>query len=259
VRVDWRDPVAMGRVGFHRTWFNFGGINRPVTLRAIGHSQIEAPMLRTQLARSGDGSLQAVVTVTAVVHNYARTRPVALAGTFSHAGQHFDLSFPSTEIRQGTSGTVRSTVTIPNPALWTPGSPNLYDLVLTVPRESAFQARVGLRELQWSPGHLLLNGRPLVLRGASLQEDAPNHGDALTPADQDQLVADLKAIGANATRNTRSTAGCSPAWTPLGSSCGREWARSIPPAIGRRALRRCCAAPSAACGQPCAKSSFTRP
>jgi hypothetical protein len=39
-----------------------------------------------------------------------------------------------------------------------------------------------------------------VLRGASIQEDAPGHGDALTPADMDRIVARLKRIHANATR-----------------------------------------------------------
>jgi hypothetical protein len=40
-----------------------------------------------------------------------------------------------------------------------------------------------------------------VLRGASLQEDAPGRGDALRPADMDALVDRLRAIGANATRS----------------------------------------------------------
>jgi hypothetical protein len=48
---------------------------------------------------------------------------------------------------------------------------------------------------------LRLNGTPLVLHGASLQEDAPGRGDALRPADMDDVVARLRAIGANATRS----------------------------------------------------------
>jgi hypothetical protein len=67
--------------------------------------------------------------------------------------------------------------------------------------ESAFSARVGLRELRWDGGRLQLNGRPLRLRGASLQEDAPGRGDALTEADMDAIVARLQALGANATRS----------------------------------------------------------
>jgi beta-galactosidase/beta-glucuronidase len=45
-----------------------------------------------------------------------------------------------------------------------------------------------------------LNGRPLELHGASIQEDAAGHGDALRPGDEDALVAELRAIGANAVR-----------------------------------------------------------
>ena len=41
------------------------------------------------------------------------------------------------------------------------------------------RARVGLRELRWGGGRLRLNGRPLVLRGASIHEDAAGRGDAL--------------------------------------------------------------------------------
>jgi len=31
VRADWRSPARMKATGWHRTWFNFGGINREVT------------------------------------------------------------------------------------------------------------------------------------------------------------------------------------------------------------------------------------
>ena len=55
--------------------------------------------------------------------------------------------------------------------------------------------------MRWAGGRLELNGEALKLRGASLQEDAPGRGDALTDADADAIVARLKAIGANATRS----------------------------------------------------------
>jgi hypothetical protein len=58
----------------------------------------------------------------------------------------------------------------------------------------------GIRSIRAVDGSLLLNGRPLRLRGASLHEDVPGRGDALRPADQAALVRDLQAIGANATR-----------------------------------------------------------
>src|SRR5439155_281182 len=62
------------------------------------------------------------------------------------------------------------------------------------------RAAIGRRELTWAAGQLRLNGRPLRLRGASLQEDARGRGDALRPADQATLARELVGLGANATR-----------------------------------------------------------
>src|SRR3954465_5144457 len=50
VRADWRNPVPqMKREGWHRGWFNYGGINREVTLRRLQLSEIEAPVIQTKL------------------------------------------------------------------------------------------------------------------------------------------------------------------------------------------------------------------
>jgi beta-glucuronidase len=49
-------------------------------------------------------------------------------------------------------------------------------------------------------GLLELNGRPLDALGASIQEDLPGRGPALTDADIDTIVAELKAVHATITR-----------------------------------------------------------
>jgi hypothetical protein len=59
---------------------------------------------------------------------------------------------------------------------------------------------VGLRQITWHGGRVYLNGAQLKVHGASIQEDALGHGDALTPGDENTIVAELKAIGANAVR-----------------------------------------------------------
>src|SRR5919197_405103 len=192
VRADWRDPTAMKADAWHRTWFNFGGINRPVTIRPLGPSELDAPSIVTRL----DGTA-AVVDVTVRVTNRAGARAIGVRGTLAGA----TLRFPIVYLARGARTTVRASVRVADPDLWQPGNPKLYALRLAVPGESAFTARVGLRELRWEGGRLELNGEPLKLRGASLQEDAPGRGDALTDADMDAIVARLKAIGANATRS----------------------------------------------------------
>jgi hypothetical protein len=96
---------------------------------------------------------------------------------------------------------VRTRVAIDGPALWAPGTPALYAMHLSAgPGQGAWDEHVGLREVRRVGGRLLLNGKRLRLHGASLHEDAEGRGDALTGADMDGLVRDLRAVGANSTR-----------------------------------------------------------
>src|SRR5689334_1951120 len=76
VRADWRAPAAMQAAGWHRTWFNFGGIDREVTIRRLGASEVDAPGIITRLRHDG----AAVVDVTARVRNRAGARTIALQG-----------------------------------------------------------------------------------------------------------------------------------------------------------------------------------
>ncbi len=192
VRADWRDPAAMKADAWHRTWFNFGGINRPVSIRELGASELDSPSIVTHL----DGT-DAVVDLAVGVGNRAGPRTIAVRGTLAGTAVRFD----PVHLDRGQRATVRARVRIARPNLWEPGHPTLEPLRLEVPGEAAFTERVGLREVRWAGGRLELNGEALKLRGASLQEDAPGRGDALTDADADAIVARLKAIGANATRS----------------------------------------------------------
>jgi beta-glucuronidase len=195
VRADWRGPAAMKRTGWHRTWFNFGGINREVSIRPLAISELRTPTIQTQLI---DG--KALVDVTVHVRNYSHTRDVPVVGALVRGDERHPLTFSTQRIVHNGVQPFRARVTIDNPALWSPDAPNLYELELAVPAESGYRTRVGLRQLSWSGSRMFLNGHRLVLRGASIHEDVPGRGDGLAPADMDRLVSDLKAIGANATR-----------------------------------------------------------
>lgn len=191
VRADWRDPLRMRAEGWHRTWFNFGGLAREVTIRRLGPSELDAPGVVTRAAGRG-----AAVTVTVRVRNRRGPRVVRVRGALAGA----PLAFPAVRLGAGRAAWVSARVRLARVRLWKPGRPALYPLVLRVPGESGYRARVGLRELGWRGGRLTLNGRALRLRGVSLQEDALGRGDALRPADMDRIVAGLRALHANATR-----------------------------------------------------------
>ncbi|MGO9490099.1 MAG: glycoside hydrolase family 2 protein [Solirubrobacteraceae bacterium] len=196
VRVDWRFPGQQAKEGFHRTWFNWGGLDGEVDVRQVGASELSAPTIATTLAAGG----QATVRVTVQVRNYGAARTIDPEGSLVHGAQTIALSFPAMTLGHEQIATATALATVGEPALWSPSAPNLYQLGLAVAGESSYAARVGLRQLTWHGRDLFLNGRRLLLHGATIQEDVPGHGDALTPADQDGIVSELRAIGANAAR-----------------------------------------------------------
>jgi Glycosyl hydrolases family 2, TIM barrel domain/Glycosyl hydrolases family 2/Glycosyl hydrolases family 2, sugar binding domain len=202
VRVDWRDPAAQTREGFHRTWFNWGGLDGEVSVRAIGASELLYPTVQTTLSPDTPDAAQATVRVGVQVRNDGPSpRTIAPTGTLTHEAQTIPVSFAGQTVAPGQTVSMSASVTVEHPALWAPGSPNLYDLTLAVGQESSYSTRVGLRQLSWSGARVCLNGQRLIMHGASLQEDAKGHGDALTPEDENTLVGELKAIGANAVRS----------------------------------------------------------
>ena len=195
VKVDWTSPSRQSAAGWHRTWFNFGGLQREVTLRRLPALEVDGVATETRLVQGGGG---ARVQVRARVTNgTGRTRRI---GALARLGDGPPFALPAVTVPAGQTATVRRTVTVPRRALWSPSAPRLHELAVHVPGGGSYRARVGLRALTWSGGVLRLNGRRFVLRGASLHEDAPGRGDALRVADMDGAVRRLRAIGANATR-----------------------------------------------------------
>jgi hypothetical protein len=200
VRVDWRFPHRQSEEGFHRTWFNWGGLDGEVDVRAAGASELSDPTMVTTLSPLAPDAKQASVSVSVSVRNNGPSRTITPTGSLTRGTVTIPIGFPALSLAAGQAGTATGTATISEPALWSPASPSLYQLELAVGSESSYSARVGLRQITWHGQDVFLNGQRLRLHGATIQEDVLGHGDALTPADQDALVVDLKAIGANAVR-----------------------------------------------------------
>jgi len=85
-------------------------------------------------------------------------------------------------------------------ALWSPESPKLYDVTFSA-QSDRVQDRIGFRTLETRGADILLNGKPIFLRGISLHEQAPlREGRAFSEADGRTLLGWAKELGANFVR-----------------------------------------------------------
>ena len=99
------------------------------------------------------------------------------------------------------------TIPVPAPELWDTETPRLYQLTTTLggkagPAVDTRTDRFGMRSIAGSPdGFLLLNGRPVYLRGA-LDQDYYAHGlyTAFSDAELDEQFARAKHMGLNCLR-----------------------------------------------------------
>ncbi len=107
VRVDWEDPAQQAREGFHRTWFNWGGIDGPVEVRAIGESELTDPTLQTTLTPDSLHAAVASVNVGVEVHNYGPGRTLVPEGSLVHGTQTVQLSFPRSRSATTSPGRIR--------------------------------------------------------------------------------------------------------------------------------------------------------
>jgi beta-glucuronidase len=82
------------------------------------------------------------------------------------------------------------------PQLWSPAQPKLYDVVFRCGTDTV-RERIGFREIRVEGTRILLNGRPLFLKGVCVHEDDAVLGKVSSEADVHRRFADAKALGAN--------------------------------------------------------------
>jgi beta-glucuronidase len=194
----WR-PAAYNGFGTGG-WWNFGGLLREVYIRPIDTIDLEDVHVLPRLPKVGG---PAKVEVRAELRNLTnRDEDVSLSVTVG--GKRYSLR-PETVGAKATRE-LRTRFTIDKPRLWQPGSPQLYGMTVGAlvgrKRLAAYRLRFGVRKLEARRGGvLLLNGKRLALRGASIHEDDKEEGGALSQPTRDLLVSRLRDLGATVTRS----------------------------------------------------------
>ena len=200
LRVDGRKDERL-REG----WWNWAGLTRPVRLVTRGAVALDelGVMSRTDCTRV----CRASVLVDAKVTNRsnASLEPTVAVQLTAPSGARTVQDVGLQRLDPGTQVRVRFSLPVQGrPELWTPQTPQRYEVAVRT-RIGGNDAQIdrlaiGLRSIEVRKGALLLNGRAVQLRGASIQEDVRGRGPALTTEDIDRVVADLKALGADITR-----------------------------------------------------------
>ncbi len=201
VRVDHRRSKAL-REG----WWNWGGITRQVSLVARGPVVLkDAGLLPRRVCVESTCTWNVLVDGWLENRSDAIQKPAVAVRLQAPDGAVSEGSAAARALRPGERVRVRFTVPVKgDPKTWSPEHPDRYaGTIATRAGGRVVQVdrhRIGLRTVDVSDGMLRLNDRVLDLRGASIQEDVPGRGPAMTDADIDNTVDELKALGVNITR-----------------------------------------------------------
>ncbi len=91
--------------------------------------------------------------------------------------------------------------TIPNPILWHPHAPHLYELTIQIGNDAVTE-RFGLREIATDGTNILINSKAIKLLGYCRHETHPQFGPALPDAQLIQDLQLLKKMGCNFIRGS---------------------------------------------------------
>jgi beta-glucuronidase len=165
-------------------WWNYGGITRDVML-------VEAPAVFVQdySVQLGRGSQNEIAGW------------VQLNG--AQAAQKITIEIPEAGIRETLSsdGAGRASFHVSAKLdLWSPTHPKLYDVVVKS-GDDVVHDQIGFRTIEVQGLTILLNGKPIFLRGISMHEEAPfREGRAFSPEDAQTLLGWVKDLGCNFVR-----------------------------------------------------------
>ncbi len=173
-------------------FFPFCGIQRPACLYAVPKGALSDVSVVTDIkGKSGIVTLQVAQSGLA-----ATSARVTLSGHGASVKQTAAMSGKTAQVE----------LTVRNAALWAPGTPNLYELAVELLERRTVIDRytlpIGIRTIAVDGDRLLLNGKPVILKGFGRHEDFPVSGRGLQPAVIIKDYALMKWVGANSFRTT---------------------------------------------------------
>ena len=172
-------------------WWNYGGITRDVKLVKVPLVYMQDYNL--QLSKAADKAKVREITFSAQV-------------SAKEAGHKVVVNIPElklekqfiTDAEGQVSGTLK--VAAKKLQLWSPENPKLYRVDLTMDN-STTSDEIGFRTIETRGKQILLNGKPIFLKGISIHNEKPNGGGrANSVEDAHTLLSWAQELGCNFVR-----------------------------------------------------------
>ena len=177
-------------------WFNYGGLTREVSLITVPEVFIDQYDLH--LSKTEPNTIEGWVHV----HGASVT--------------FFEVSIPELGVDQK-GGTMRSDgtpaaqetripvhIAVQGIKLWSPATPKLYKVAIKASNahfSDSVEDEIGFRTIETKGSEILLNGKPVFLRGVCIHAEAPYRtGRAYSDKDAETLLGWAKEMGANYVR-----------------------------------------------------------
>jgi beta-galactosidase len=211
---DEGDNVLLVRVdtttGDEGWWYEGAGIYRDVYLVKTDALHVDTWGAYIHLDKLEDHAALMIVETTLVNRGYtsrsARLDTVFFDDRGNKAGS---AETPFTLDPLG-SLTLIQRITVPEPRLWSPETPALYKALSTITEGDVvvdeYPASFGIRTVAYTTEGLLLNGKPVPLKGTCVHQDFAGLGAALPGDIQEYKIQKLLEMGSNAYRSAHHPA-----------------------------------------------------
>ncbi len=161
-------------------WFNYGGIYRDVELIRLPETFISEFSL--SLVPNSDFKLIRAF--------------MAVAGEVQNGKAVLDIPGLSLHVPIAVKGGRGEALFKAAPELWSPEKPKLYDVALSYANDSVGDS-IGFREIRTNGNEILLNGKPVFLKGISCHEESIQNGKAMSDDEIIENISLAKELNCN--------------------------------------------------------------
>ena len=195
--IRWSDGSYLEDQDFWR----LSGIFREVFLFSTPEVHIRDFFVKTSFGATLD---QSALEIDADFINYGekKAKKYQLQINLYDQSNHtvFSASFPALKkLNPGTKEKFTFSWPVPNPKLWSAETPYLYTLSLQLMDKKfnhveTLSAKVGFRKVEIKDGQLLVNEKPIYIKGVNRHEIHPMYGRAVT---EESMIQDIKLMKQN--------------------------------------------------------------